>query len=156
MTKANPKRKPDSNSDRPIVAIVGLGQMGLVCSAILSAPETRCEAIPGTGGGPDERSASRRVTGTSLEPTSRAPRSRARPGLRATVTDQPSRMFSVVIPAWNAESVVDEQLAALEAQCFDGSWEVLVADKPRKIPGMRAGPAVVSGDASSVWVTARP
>jgi glycosyltransferase involved in cell wall biosynthesis len=37
-------------------------------------------------------------------------------------------MFSIVIPAWNVESVVGEQLAALEAQCFDGSWEVIVAD----------------------------
>ena len=44
------------------------------------------------------------------------------------MTDHPPPMFSVVIPAWNAESVVGEQLAALEAQCFDGSWEVLVAD----------------------------
>lgn len=53
MTKANPKRRPEPHADRPVIAIVGLGQMGLVCSAILSAPELRCDgpgpgSIPGT------------------------------------------------------------------------------------------------------------
>src|ERR1044071_1902169 len=54
MAKANPKRPPDINADRPVVTIIGLGQMGLVCSAILAAPEMRGEAgpaaTPGNGG----------------------------------------------------------------------------------------------------------
>jgi glycosyltransferase involved in cell wall biosynthesis len=41
---------------------------------------------------------------------------------------EPPRLFSVVIPAWNVEDVVGEQLAALSAQTYAGNWEVLVAD----------------------------
>lgn len=35
---------------------------------------------------------------------------------------------SVVIPMRNAAGVVEEQLAALASQTFDGSWEIVVAD----------------------------
>ncbi len=37
-------------------------------------------------------------------------------------------MFSIVIPAFNVEHVVCEQLAALEAQTYTGDFEVVVAD----------------------------
>ena len=44
------------------------------------------------------------------------------------MTDHTPRAFSVVIPAWNADRVIGEQLESLEAQTFEGCWEVLVAD----------------------------
>ena len=37
-------------------------------------------------------------------------------------------MISVVIPAYNAEATIAEQLDALEAQTFSGAWELIVAD----------------------------
>jgi glycosyltransferase involved in cell wall biosynthesis len=42
------------------------------------------------------------------------------------VTDQP--LVSVVIPALNVASTIDDQLAALAAQTYDGAWEVVISD----------------------------
>lgn len=53
MSKANPKSRVERSSDRPAVLVVGLGQMGLVCAAVLAAAaESRPEAgqVPQTGG----------------------------------------------------------------------------------------------------------
>jgi glycosyltransferase involved in cell wall biosynthesis len=38
------------------------------------------------------------------------------------------RSISVIIPVWNGESTIAEQLAALAAQTYTGDWEVIVAD----------------------------
>ncbi|HZP29947.1 MAG TPA: glycosyltransferase, partial [Acidimicrobiia bacterium] len=44
------------------------------------------------------------------------------------MTGRPVSVFSVVIPAYNVETVIGEQLASLAAQDFRGEWEVLVSD----------------------------
>lgn len=46
MTRPSAKRTANTRSDRPSVAIVGLGQMGLVCAAILAAPESPPSSPP--------------------------------------------------------------------------------------------------------------
>jgi glycosyltransferase involved in cell wall biosynthesis len=40
----------------------------------------------------------------------------------------PIKLVTVVIPAFDAEAVIGDQLAALTAQIYDGAWEVVVAD----------------------------
>jgi glycosyltransferase involved in cell wall biosynthesis len=37
-------------------------------------------------------------------------------------------MVSVVVPAFDAATTIDDQLAALEGQDYDGDWEIVVAD----------------------------
>jgi glycosyltransferase involved in cell wall biosynthesis len=44
------------------------------------------------------------------------------------MSDSLAPRVSVVVPALNAEDTIDEQLAALAAQTFDGQFEVIVAD----------------------------
>ena len=41
---------------------------------------------------------------------------------------EPHKLISVIIPMYNAESVIGEQLEALAAQTYEGDWEVVVAD----------------------------
>jgi glycosyltransferase involved in cell wall biosynthesis len=41
---------------------------------------------------------------------------------------KPPELVSVVIPMFNAEAVIGEQLAALAEQPYDGAWEVIIAD----------------------------
>lgn len=53
MSRPAAKRSTTPPSDQPSVAIIGLGQMGLVCAGILSAPETRAE--PAAAGSPPVR-----------------------------------------------------------------------------------------------------
>lgn len=49
MTRPAPKGQ--TRPDRPVVTIIGLGQMGLVCAGILAAPEVRPEPVAATGNG---------------------------------------------------------------------------------------------------------
>ena len=37
-------------------------------------------------------------------------------------------MLTVIIPAYNAENVISEQLEALKAQCYEGDWEIIVVN----------------------------
>jgi glycosyltransferase involved in cell wall biosynthesis len=57
--------------------------------------------------------------------------------MNATNEDFPARQrqssasaatVTVVIPAHNAEATIDEQLAALAAQTYEGAWELVVSD----------------------------
>lgn len=45
-------RKPGSDTDTPVVTVLGVGQMGLVCAGLLASPEpSRQEALRGLAGG---------------------------------------------------------------------------------------------------------
>ena len=70
-------------------------------------------------------------------------------------------MVSVVIPMYNAENVIADQLGALAKQRYDGDWEVIVADNcstdrgahivesfADQLPGLRLVPATEHQGAS--------
>jgi glycosyltransferase involved in cell wall biosynthesis len=55
-------------------------------------------------------------------------RQRATSPARDLMAERPDVELSIVVPSWNASATIGEQLEAIAAQEWDGTWEVVVAD----------------------------